>query len=68
MAGRHGASRQRYSDFLALWILFVVCTLILRVATDQVSRVESAVSDGRRPDCTWVFFAFWIGWVMVCSR
>ena len=54
-----------YWDFLALWILFVVFTLVLRVATDQVSMVKLRFLKVADQIGTWVF-AFWIGWVMVC--
>ena len=60
-----GPSYTYYWDFLALWILFVVFTLILRVATDQVSRVKVRFLKVADQIGTWVF-AFWIGWVMVC--
>ena len=52
-------------DFLALWTLFVALTLILRVATDQVSRVNVRFLKVADQIGSWVL-AFWIGWVLVC--
>jgi hypothetical protein len=60
-----GSSYTYYWDFLALWLLFVVFSLILRVATDQVSRVKVRFLKVADQIGSWVF-AVWIGWVMVC--
>jgi hypothetical protein len=52
-------------DFLALWILFAVFSLIFRSLTDQISRVKVRflkVAD----QIGSAVFALWIGWVMVC--
>jgi hypothetical protein len=52
-------------DFLALWLLFAVFLLIVRTATDWVSRVKvrfhkiaDQIGGG--------FFALWTSWVMIC--
>lgn len=52
-------------DFLAIWLLFAIFTVILRQITRMVSRVKvrflkivDRIGSG--------FFAAWIGWVMVC--
>ena len=52
-------------DFLALWGLFALFTIIFRVLTDQLSQVKVRflnVADRIGS----AFFALWIGWVMVC--
>ncbi|MCE5303203.1 MAG: CvpA family protein [Planctomycetaceae bacterium] len=52
-------------DFLALWGLFAVFMALLRAATDQLSKVKVrflTVADRIGS----VFFAMWIGWVLVC--
>jgi hypothetical protein len=54
-----------FCDFLALWILFVAFTLILRLATDQVSRVKVRFLKAADQVGSTVF-ALWIGWVLVC--
>jgi len=54
-----------YWDFLALWGLFTVFMIIFRVATNTLSRVKVKflkVADAAGS----VFFAVWVGWVMVC--
>ena len=52
-------------DFLALWMLFVLFMLVFRVGTDLLSRVR--VRFLKIVDLIGgVFFAAWIGWVMVC--
>ncbi len=52
-------------DFLSLWGLFIVISLIFRVATDWVSPVKVQFSDlTNRIGST--FFSLWIGWIMVC--
>jgi len=52
-------------DFLAVWALFAFFMIIFRVLTDFASRVKvrflklaDRIGSG--------FFAFWVGWVMVC--
>jgi len=52
-------------DFLSLWILFVIFMVIFRTATDYLSRVKVRflkIADRIGS----VFFAAWIGLVMVC--
>ncbi len=51
-------------DFLALWGLFAVSLLILRILTDKLSRHK--VRFKKPVDIAGgVFFALWVGWVMV---
>ncbi len=59
------ASITYYLDFLSLWILFGVSMLVMRIATDMISRVKVRflkVVD--RVGST--FFALCVGWIMVC--
>jgi hypothetical protein len=52
-------------DFLALWILFIAFSSILRALTDQVSKVNVKflkIADRIGSSV----FALWVGWVMVC--
>jgi len=52
-------------DFLALWAVFVVSMAVLRTATNAISKVKVRfhwLADRIGS----VFFATWIGWVMVC--
>ena len=52
-------------DFLALWGLFGLFMVLFRLATDFTSRVKVrflSVVDRAGS----VFFAIWVGWVMVC--
>jgi hypothetical protein len=52
-------------DFIALWLLFAIFTIILRVLTDQVSKVQ--VRFLRIVDQIGAsVFALWVGWIMVC--
>lgn len=52
-------------DFLALWALFAVFSLILRTLTDSVSKVQVRfLTLADRIGST--VFALWIGWVLVC--
>jgi hypothetical protein len=52
-------------DFISLWALFAIFFSGLRFATDWVSRTK--VSFSRNIDLVGgVFFAGWIGWVLVC--
>ena len=52
-------------DFLALWGLFALFTIIFRVLTDQISQVKVRFL-GVADRIGSAFFALWIGWVMVC--
>lgn len=52
-------------DFVALWGLFIIFTLVFRGLTDRLSRVKvrflmvvDQIGGG--------FFAFWTGWVLIC--
>lgn len=54
-----------YWDFLALWGLFCVFSLILRGLTDQVSKVQVRFL-GLADRIGGAVFALWVGWVMVC--
>jgi uncharacterized membrane protein required for colicin V production len=52
-------------DFLSLWAVFALSMIILRAATDSLSRVKVRflkIADRIGS----VFFAAWIGWVLVC--
>ena len=51
-------------DFVALWLVFFSCFLILRVATDLVSRVKVRF---KRPvdQAGGILCAAWVGWVML---
>jgi hypothetical protein len=52
-------------DYLALWLIFSVVMILLRTATDYASRVKVRF----KMPVDWaggVFFACWIGWIMVC--
>jgi uncharacterized membrane protein required for colicin V production len=54
-----------FCDFLALWLLFGGIVMILRAATDQVSKVQVRfVKIVDRIGSS--FFALWVGWVLVC--
>ncbi len=53
------------ADFLTLWAAFCVAIIVLRVATDLVSRVKVRF----RLPVDWaggIFFACWTAWIMVC--
>ena len=52
-------------DFLALWVLFVLCMLVLRTLTDQVSRVKVRFLK-RADQVGGTVFSLWVGWVMIC--
>jgi len=52
-------------DFLALWGLFVLFGVIFRLLTDFASRVKVRFLKLANQIGS-AFFAFWIGWVMVC--
>ena len=59
------ASYGYFWDFIALWGLFGLFMVVLRLATDVLSRVKVrflAVVDRVGS----AFFAVWVGWVMVC--
>ncbi len=59
------ASITYFLDFLALWVLFVVSMILMRIGTDMISRVKVRflkVADRAGS----AFFAFCVGWVMVC--
>ncbi len=52
-------------DFLSLWAIFAAVLVVLRLATDWVSRVRVRF----KMPVEWaggVFFALWVGWIMVC--
>ena len=51
-------------DFVALWLVFFLCFLILRVATDLISRVKVRF---KRPvdQVGGILCAVWVGWVML---
>jgi hypothetical protein len=52
-------------DFLALWFLFALFSILLRILTDQISKVQVKflkIAD----QIGSTIFALWIGWVMVC--
>jgi len=52
-------------DFLALWAIFAAVLIVLRLATDKISRVK--VRFKRPVDIAGgIFFALWVGWIMVC--
>jgi uncharacterized membrane protein required for colicin V production len=53
------------TDFLAMWLVFVVAITILRVLTDKLSTVKVKF---RQPfdQIGGVLFGCWLGWVMVC--
>jgi uncharacterized membrane protein required for colicin V production len=52
-------------DFLALWLLFALFTVILRLLTDQVSRVQVRFLK-LADQIGSTIFSLWIGWVLVC--
>jgi hypothetical protein len=52
-------------DFIALWFLFGLFTIILRLLTDQVSHVQVRFLKLADQIGSTVF-SLWIGWVMVC--
>lgn len=52
-------------DFVSLWAVFVAATIILRVLTDQLSRVQVRFLKLADQIGSTVF-SVWIGWVMVC--
>ncbi len=52
-------------DFLSVWAIFAVVLVVLRLATDKISRVK--VRFKRPVDIAGgIFFALWVGWIMVC--
>ncbi len=63
--GEWFAAATYFWDFISLWVLFGVSMIVMRVATDSISRVRvrflkvvDRVGSG--------FFATCVGWVMVC--
>lgn len=54
-----------YWDFITLWGLFCIFSLILRGITDQVSKVKVRFL-GLADRIGGAFFALWVAWVMVC--
>jgi uncharacterized membrane protein required for colicin V production len=52
-------------DFLSLWALFVIFSIILKSLTDSLSKVKVKFLKIVDQIGGYVF-AFWIGWVMVC--
>jgi hypothetical protein len=52
-------------DFISLWGLFVVFSMIFRTLTDRLSRVKVRFQD-LVDRIGSAFFAVWIAWVMVC--
>jgi hypothetical protein len=52
-------------DFLTLWGLFCIFSLILRSATDHVSKVQVRFL-GLADRIGSSVFALWVGWVLVC--
>ncbi len=52
-------------DFLSIWLIFCGTLVVLRLATDKVSRVKVKF----KLPVEWaggVFFSAWVGWIMVC--
>jgi hypothetical protein len=52
-------------DFLSLWVIFSVVLVVLRLATDKISRVKVRF----KMPVEWsggIFFALWVAWLMVC--
>ncbi len=52
-------------DFLSLWAIFAAVLVVLRLATDKISRHKVRF----KLPVEWVggiFFALWVGWIMVC--
>jgi len=52
-------------DFLSLWVIFSVVLVVLRLATDKISRVKVRF----KLPVEWsggIFFALWVAWLMVC--
>ncbi len=52
-------------DFLSLWAIFSVVLVVLRLATDKISRVKVRF----KMPVEWsggIFFALWVAWLMVC--
>ena len=52
-------------DFAALWAVFSALLIILRLATDKLSRMQVRF----KLPVEWaggIFFACWIGWIVVC--
>lgn len=63
--GEWFASATYFWDFLSLWILFAVTMIVMRVATDMISRVK--VKFLKVVDrAGGALFAACVGWVMVC--
>lgn len=63
--GEWFASATYFWDFISLWILFGVSMIVMRLATDSISRVKVRflkVVDRAGS----AFFATLVGWVMVC--
>ena len=54
-----------FCDFIALWGLFIVFSLIFRLATDRLSNVKVKFLKMADQIGSGVL-ALWIGWVMVC--
>lgn len=52
-------------DFIALWLLFTVFMLIMRIPTDLLSRFKVRFHMLVERICGYIF-AIWIGWVLVC--
>jgi hypothetical protein len=52
-------------DFISLWGLFVVFSMIFRTLTDRLSRVRVRFQD-LVDRIGGAFFALWVAWVMVC--
>jgi colicin V production protein len=52
-------------DFLSLWAIFSVVLVVLRLATDKISRVKVRF----KMPVEWsggIFFSLWVAWLMVC--
>jgi hypothetical protein len=52
-------------DFLSLWAIFSVVLVVLRLATDKISRVKVRF----KMPVEWsggIFFGLWVAWLMVC--
>lgn len=63
--GEWFASATYFWDFLSLWILFAVTMIVMRLATDMISRVK--VKFLKVVDrAGGALFAACVGWVMVC--
>jgi hypothetical protein len=52
-------------DFLAIWMLFALSAVILRVFTDKLSKIKVKF---RKPfdQIGGIILGAWVGWVMVC--